>query len=297
MWKGVLVAMRERVSSGLPLSRAMEDFSDIFPDYYINMVSAGETGGRLDSILERLSHFLESQEDIKTQIRNASIYPLFLSLVGMAVLFFVFLFVVPKITKIFADSEAALPLITVILIEVSRLLQSFWWLFFAIVIFLWYGVKLFIKKKSALYGSILYRVPLLKTLYMARFLRITGFLLQGGVPVLRALQLSAKSAGNRFIEEYLLETERNVAEGASLSTSIGIFPPVVKQIVSTGERGGNLAETMLKAAGAYEKEFAMSVRRYLSMIEPVMILIMGLIIAFIVFAVLLPIFELNQLIQ
>ncbi len=127
-WRSTLISIKEKLSAGSSLSRVMEDYPDVFPEYYISMVHAGETGGGLDKILIRLADFLESQEEIKSQIRSASIYPVFILLVSSVVLFFIFTFVVPKITKIFEDTEAALPFITIILIKISYIFQYYWWL-------------------------------------------------------------------------------------------------------------------------------------------------------------------------
>lgn len=293
----VLVNIRERLAGGSSLSRALEDFPDLFPEFYISMVHAGETSGTLAEVLDRLADFLETGQELKARVKSASMYPLLMLMVGGGVLFFVFTFVVPKITKIFTDSHKALPLSTQVLIGIAGLFQHYWWLIAILAAVAVYGIKLLIRKKGVLVGALLYRIPVLSLLYVSRFMRTVGFLLASGVPMLKALILSAKAVGNRYLEALIMEAQQKVAEGTSLSASLPFFPPVVRQIIATGEKGGRLSEMLLRAAETFEKDFQIRVKRYLTLLEPVMILVMGLIVGFIVFSVLLPIFELNQIIK
>ncbi|MBF0319269.1 MAG: type II secretion system F family protein [Nitrospirae bacterium] len=293
----VLVEIRERISAGAGLSRALEDFPDVFPEFYVNMVSAGESCGSLDLVLERLSDFLETQDQLKADVRAASVYPAVMLGVGMVVMFFIFSFVVPKITKIFEDSSRELPFITIILIKIAHVFQHYWWLIGILLIAGYLGIRRFITRKARTVGAMLMRVPLLRALYVSRFLRTAGFLLSSGVPMLRALRLASRSIGNTYLSAHVEAAEKEVAEGVSLSAALSAFPPIVRQIVSTGEKTGTLPEMLQRAARMYENEFRLGVKKSLSAFEPALIILMGLLVGFIVFAVLLPIFELNQLIK
>ncbi len=296
-WLKIITDLRESLSGGVTLSRAMEEYRDVFPEFYINMVKAGEIGGKLDIILERLADYLEDQEDIKSKVRSAGVYPVIMLSVAFVVISFVFVYVVPRITKIFADSGSELPLITKILIFISNIFHNYWWILLLSIPVIRLSLKKIYFKRESFFSSLLNRIPLLNTLYVSRFLRTCGFLLEGGVPMTKALQLTAKSVGNRFIEDNIIRSEKLVAEGNSLSSALEVFPQTVRSIIATGEKSGTLTEALGKSASLYEKEFSMKVRRYLSMLEPAIILIMGFIVCLIVFAVLLPVFELNQMIK
>ena len=298
-WKGILVDIRERVSAGAGLARALKEYPKIFPEFYVNMVEAGEQSGMLDKVLARLADFLERQNSVQEKIRISMIYPVFMLCVGFAVLSFLFAFVIPKIVRIFEDSKSALPLITVILIGISNLFVHYWWLIMGLMLSAAAAIRKYAAGHADAVDGIKLRIPggILQSLYYARFARTLGFLLEGGLFMLKALDLSARSIGNTILEARVREAARGVEQGAKLSTSLEGFPPVLLQLIATGERGGRLAEVLNKAADAYEEEFGRKVQRALSLLEPSMILIMGLMVGFIVLAVLLPIFQLNQIVK
>ncbi|MBE0427184.1 MAG: type II secretion system F family protein [Nitrospirae bacterium] len=298
-WKNMLVDIKEKVAGGSSFSKAIEGYGEIFPEYYVNMVAAGEVSGNLDKVLGRLSDFLETQDDLRSKVRMSMIYPAFMICVGFIVLSFLFTFVIPRITRIFEDTQSALPLITVILIAVSNIFQHYWWLIIGVLLAGMFGFKKLREKKREFIDGFLLRLPgnILHSLYFSRFTRTLGFLLEGGLPVLRSLELSAKSIGNKELEARVIEAGKKVAEGARLSAALEGFPPFLLQLISTGERSGKLIEVLKNAAHSYEEEFSRRVQKSLSLLEPSMILLMGLIVGFIVLAVLLPIFQLNQLIK
>jgi general secretion pathway protein F len=298
-WHRMLVDVKEKVEGGTSFSKALEGYRRIFPEFYTNMVAAGETSGNLDTVLARLADFLEEQETLKSRVRTSLVYPVFMICVGFVVLSFLFTFVIPKITKIFSDTGGALPFITVVLITVSRIFQDYWWVLLGALAAVLFAFRRLRERHRLLIDRVLMRMPgnVLQSLYYGRFARTLGFLLEGGLPVLRALEFAAKAIGNRVLEQRVSEAGRKVAEGARLSPSLEAFPPVFLQLISTGERSGRLSEVLGRAADAYEEEFSRKVQKTLSLLEPVMILVMGLIVGFIVLAVLLPIFQLNQLIK
>ena len=298
-WKNMLVTIKEKVAAGSSLSKALEDYHRIFPGFYVNMIAAGEASGNLDKVLRQLADFLESQDSLKSKVRTSLVYPVFMICVGFIVLSFLFTFVIPKITKIFRDTEASLPFITIILIAISDIFLHYWWLIIGILAGGMLGFRKMKERKRLFLDKLLLRLPgnILQSLYFGRFTRTLGFLLEGGLPVLRALDLSSKAIGNQVIEMNVAEAGRRVAEGARLSASLEGFPPVLLQLIATGERSGQLVGVLKSAADSYEEEFSRRVQKSLSLLEPAMILAMGLIVGFIVLAVLLPIFQLNQLIK
>jgi general secretion pathway protein F len=263
------------------------------------MVAAGEASGTLDKVLIRMADFLEDQDNLKSKVRTSMVYPVFMICVGFVVLSFLFAFVIPKITKIFKDTGSALPLITTILIFVSDIFQRYWWLLIGLVLGGFYGLRRMKEKNALFIDGLILRMPgnVLQSLYFGRFTRTLGFLLEGGLPVLKALDLAAKSIGNEVIEARVLEAGKRVAEGARLSASLEGFPPVLLQLISTGEKSGQLVQILGNAADSYEEEFSRRVHKALSLLEPGMILVMGFVVGLIVLAILLPIFQLNQLIK
>jgi general secretion pathway protein F len=298
-WKNVLVSIKEKVAAGSSLSKAFEEYQTIFPEFYVHMVAAGEASGNLDNVLGNMADFLESQASLRSKVRTSMIYPVFMICVGFVVLSFLFAFVIPKITRIFKDTQSALPFITVVLIAASDIVQHYWWLIIGALAGAVFGFKRLREKNRLFIDRLILRLPgnIPQSLYFGRFARTLGFLLEGGLPVLRALELGAKSMGNESLERKVNEAGKHIAEGARLSSSLEGFPPVLLQLIATGERSGQLVPILKKAAASYEEEFSRRVQKALSYLEPTMILVMGLIVGLIVLAVLLPIFQLNQLIK
>ena len=298
-YKDMLTTIRERVSGGAGLSRALDEFSDFFPEFYRNMVQSGEESGNLDVVLRRLAEFLERQNAVKAKVRSSMLYPVFMMGVSIVVLSFLFTFVIPKIVKIFKDTKTALPFLTVVIIFISDVLIRYWWALLgaAAAAFLW--IRRFLRNHRLLVDRLILKAPghVIQSLYYARFARTLGFLLEGGLPMLKALHLAARSMGNRELEASVLSGAEKVAEGQRLSASLDRFPPVFVQLVATGEKSGRLAETLNRAADSYEEDFNRRISQTVSLFEPVMILVMGLAVLFIVLAILLPMFQLNQLVK
>jgi len=285
----------------------MSRYPKIFSPFFINMVRAGEASGTLNIVLERLADFSETQQALRGKIRAALAYPVFMFLIGSAVLFFLIAFVVPNITRIFEEMHQTLPAITVFLITVSRFLESFWW---AIVIALVVSIVVLrylirnTERGHRFWDRLKISLPVIGTLNrkmaVARFGRTLGTLLESGVPLLMALEISKNVINNSLIADAVQKASDEVREGQSLSAPLaksGLFPPIATEMVGVGEQSGNLEQMLYKIADAYEKEAESSVTTMTSMLEPVMILVMGLVVGFIVVSILLPIFEMNQLIR
>lgn len=294
-WKNLLVDIREKVAAGSSLSRSMEDHATIFPEFYRNMVAAGEQSGALDRVLEQLSGFLESQSATKSKVRTAMVYPTIMACVGFFVLAFLFTFVVPKIVKIFEDTQSALPLPTVILMGISSFFVQYWWALVVLAAAGLYGGRRLVRKHRRALDRLLMRV--FESLYLTRFARTLGSLLGGGLPMLRGLELAGRTTGNQWLNDLVTGAGLKVAEGSRLSAALEGLPPVLLELVSTGERSGRLTEVLQKAADTYESDFDRKVQRALALLGPVMVLLMGLVVLFIVLAVLLPMFQLNQLVK
>jgi general secretion pathway protein F len=298
-WRNLLTDVKDSLSGGSSLARAMQAHPSVFPDFYTGLIAAGETSGKLTDVMLKLADFLETEINTKNKVRTALIYPAFMACVSVAVVIFLFTFVIPKITKIFEDTSTTLPLITIVLLWISTAFQKFWWLMLAAagsIVVLYKKIK---ETRKDIIDSLLLKDPtgILMELYMLRFTLTMGFLLSGGLPILRAMHLTAKAIGNVVLESRIIEAENFISQGASLSASLKDFPPTILQIISTGEKTGKLPEVLQKTAESYESEFDRKLQRGMSILEPVLILVMGLVVGFIVVSVLLPIFELNQIMR
>jgi general secretion pathway protein F len=294
-WQALLVDVREKVVAGASLSRALEDYGGIFPEFYRNMVAAGEQSGKLDRVLERLADFLESQALMKDKVKTAMVYPLFMASVGVVILGFLFAFVVPKIVRIFEDTQSALPLPTVILVGISNFFVHYWWAMVLLIPALAYVGRKMVRKHREGADRLLFRA--FQSLYLSRFARTLSFLLEGGLPMLSSLDLAGRTSGNLWLRNVVHRAAAKVSEGAGLAASLEGLSPVMLELIDTGERSGRMVDVLGKAAHTYETEFDRQTQKALALLEPVMILLMGLVVGFIVFAVLLPMFQLNQVIR
>jgi general secretion pathway protein F len=305
--KKTLAQIKEEVNEGNSLTASMSHFPRTFPPFYINMVRAGEASGMLNLVLERLADFNERQQELKTKIRAALAYPILMFLIGSLVLFFLVTFVVPNITNIFQEMHQTLPFITVLLIVVSGFFKSYWWIVAIISAIVISSVRYAVTKTTRgqyLWDKIKLTAPLFGDVHqkmaVARFSRTLGTLLQSGVPLLTAMEIVRNVVGNRLIADDLQTASLEVEEGQGLSKSLaknGLFPPIVIEMISVGEHSGNLEPMLYRVADSYEKEVEASVIMMTSLLEPAMILFMGLVVGFIVVSVLLPIFEMNQLVR
>lgn len=301
-----LVRVKERIAEGASLSRALAAEPKIFGESYVSMVAAGEAGGALDAVLERLADFLEEQEQVRSKVTSALAYPILMVLVGGGVMIFLLTVVIPKIVVIFEDSKAALPLITIMLIKLSHFLRGWWWIPAGLMVA---SVPLYRKamKRDDLRlkrDTLLLKLPvaggMLQRLILSRFARVLGLLLSSGVPIMRALDITSEVLVNRTYRTFLRGVMEEVAQGGSLSGSLKkspLFPPMLVHLTGVGEKGGTLEAMLVKAGVAYEREFSARLVRLMGLMEPLLVLAMGLAVGIVVLAVLLPIFEMNQLIK
>ncbi len=304
--RSVLSRVKERLAEGRGLAAALASESQLFSESYISMVAAGEASGALDLVLERLADFLEDQEAVRSKVTTALAYPILMAVVGGGVMLFLLTFVIPKITTVFADNKAALPLITIILLKVSTLLRKGWWLLAALGGALTFTYRRLMQEESYRLkrDSFLLQVPgmgtLLQKLILARFAKILGLLLSSGVPVIRAMEITGEAVVNRAYRTFLGEAKADLIEGGKLSSTLArsqLFPPLLIHMIGIGEQSGTMEKMLEKAGNAFEKEFDTGTTRFMALLEPVLVLAMGLAVGFVVVAVLLPIFQLNQLVK
>lgn len=302
----MLGRVRDRLAEGTGLAKAFAAEPQVFSDSYIGMVSAGEASGALDMVLERLAEFLEDQNSVRSKIVTSLAYPILMVVVGTGVMLFLLAFVVPKIVTVFEQSKAALPLITIILIKVSTLLRKGWWvlLILAVAVALLLnkakGNEAFRRKRDRLLLRLPLAGPLLQRLILSRFAKVLGLLLASGVPVIKAIEITGEAIVNREYRSFLADASEEIIQGGNLSTALRrspLFPPLMVHMIGVGEKGGELEEMLIKAGNAFEKEFDASISRSMALLEPLLILGMGLCVGTVVLAVLLPIFQLNELIK
>ncbi len=305
--KKTLAQVKDHVNEGNSLGRSLARFDKVFSPFYINMVCAGEASGALDIVLERLADFNEKQRLLRSKVRAALTYPFFMFIVGIVVLFVLTAFVVPQITSIFDEMGQTLPAITIFLISASSFLQSYWLFFLLLIAVFVLSTRYFFRKTLKgryLRDRIKIRLPLVGGLIhrmaIARFSRTLSTLLGSGVTLLNALSIVKNVVDNRLIADVIEEAAKDVAEGMSLSASLSksaLFPPLVIQMISVGEQSGALENMLAKIADGYESEVEASIFQIMSLLEPIMILVMGLFVGFVVISIMLPIFEMNQLIR
>ncbi len=305
--KKTIVQIREQVNEGKSLTESMSAFPRIFPPFYLNMVRAGEASGTINMVLERLADFSESQQELMNKIKSAMYYPFVMLFVGSFVIFYFMAFLVPKITSTFEDMQQTLPLITIVLIAVSNFLKRFWWL---MLVLLAAGIVIIrYIKNSTEYGQRFWdgmkiKIPVFgkinRKIAIARFCRTLATLLQSGVPLLSAMEIVRNIVNNVIIGDAIHQAAKDLEEGKGLSgplTASGLFPPLVTEMIAVGEQSGTLERMLNRVANAYETEVQNDVTKMTSLLGPLMVVFMGVIVLFIVVSILLPIFQMNQLVR
>jgi len=293
-----------QIRSGRSFSEALARFPDIFPPFYTNMVMAGEAGGFLEETITRLAAHLENAQDIKEEVRSAMIYPALLSIVGGSAVIVLLTFVVPQFTKIFEDMGEALPLPTVILLSISNGLVQYWWALLAVAVVAGVVLRRYLHSESGrrAWDRIRFRLPhfgkLFKETAVARFARTLGALLSSGVPLLNALQIVQGTLGSDSIAATVAAVRESARKGKGISGPLAqseIFPPIAVHMITVGEESGKLDEMFIKIADRFDTEVRTTIKRLLSLLEPLLILIMGMVVGFIVIAMLVAIFSINEL--
>ncbi|MCZ6536472.1 MAG: type II secretion system inner membrane protein GspF [Gammaproteobacteria bacterium] len=302
----ILMGVRSRLMEGHPLAIGMADFPQAFPEMYRATVAAGEQSGHLDMVLERLADYTESRQILRQKLSSAAIYPIVLSVMAILIVTGMLVFVVPKIVGIFEDSNQKLPFLTTALITVSNLIRDYGLLGLVAIAGGVFAFKRWLRQKSArrrVHGFLL-RLPLVARLVRgfnnARFTRTLSILSGSGVPVLESMRIAGSVIANLPMWEAVEEATMRVREGASISQSLatrGLFPPMTVHLIASGEASGKLDEMLERAAENQERELDGLIGAMLSILEPALIIVMAIFVFIIVIAILLPIFELQQIIQ
>jgi general secretion pathway protein F len=299
----VIQDVLKEVKGGKSFSEGLAKYPEVFPKVYISMVKAGEAGGVLNDILGRLVTYLETGTELRSYIVGAMIYPALLSFVGVVSIAILTIFVVPRFVSIFKDVGVALPVPMVILNFLSHLISGYWWLFLAVILLAGYSIKHFRDSEEGhlAWDRWLLETPLLgkvlRKLEVARFSRTLGTLLHGGVPLLQSMTIVRDVIGNQSIAMMIEPIRNGIKKGEGIAQPMkqsGVFPPLAMHLVEVGEESGKLDAMLIQVADVYDVEVRNNVKKLVSLFEPALILIMGIIIGTIVVSMMLAIFSIND---
>ncbi len=294
------------VESGHTVADALGKHPKAFSDLYVNMVAAGEAGGILDTILMRLATFMEKNDALVRKVKGAMIYPgVIMSVAGIAITVLL-IFVIPVFKNMFGAVGLALPLPTRVVISMSEILVGYWWLIGAGLVAAFFGLKKYYatSKGQLVMDRLLLKTPILGDVLrksaVSRFTRTLGTLISSGVSILDGLEITAKTAGNRVISDAIMASRSSIAGGDTISAPLAksnVFPPMVISMIAVGEQTGGLDEMLAKVADFYDEEVDSAVSNLLSMLEPVMIVFLGVVVGGMVVAMYLPIFDMINAVQ
>ncbi|MBX3095920.1 MAG: type II secretion system F family protein [Fimbriimonadaceae bacterium] len=294
------------VKGGLTLNEAMAKHPHVFNKLYVNMIRAAELGGILDLILDRLSGFLEYEADVKAKIKGAMMYPVLVLIFSQVMLFALFSFVLPRFKAIFDGMSVDLPPITAALFAMGDFMQKFWWVILMLIGGFIFGMKVYGKTPQGRYqlDFIRLKIPIVGELALkmsvARFCRTFGTLINSGVPMMRSLEIVGETLGNAVLIGAIDKTRLSIREGNKLSQPLadsGLFPMMVTQMIDVGEETGRLSEMLVKVGDFYDSEVESTVKGLTSMIEPALIIFLGVVVGFIAISVMSPIFKMVNAVQ
>lgn len=300
---GVIGDVRSNVEIGSSLSTSMRKFPDVFDSLFTNMVEAGETGGTLDTILQRLAAYIEKAEGLKQKVKSAMVYPSAIVAVAVTVVAFLMVFVIPSFAVIFEGGGQELPGPTQIVMNVSDFFRTKWYYLIGFTVgFFFISKKLYATERGRLeIDRISLKLPvlgmLIRKVAVAKFSRTLGTLLAGGVSLIEALDICARIAGNKVMENAIFKTIEAIKEGETIAAPLsreGVFPPMVIQMIGVGESSGALDDMLKKIADFYDEEVDAAVDGLTALLEPALMVFLGIIVGFIVVAMYLPIFKLGS---
>jgi general secretion pathway protein F len=294
----------KKIEAGRSFSEALSSYPSIFPKLYVNMTKAGEAGGILNIILSRLSKYLLTTKEMKDYLVSVLIYPAILTLASGASIIILLTFVIPRFAKIFADMGQAIPLPTQIMLSISQTVRSYWWVLGGALLLGWYGFRTYVRSGEGKVSWDRFKLglviigKLVKEIEVARFSRTLGTLLQSGVPILQAIQIVRETVNNEIIARSIQEVHEGVKQGGGISKTLQtlkVFPPLAIHMITVGEETGKLDEMLVKVAENYEVSLQIALKRFINLLEPMIILIMGAVVGFIVVSMLLAIFSINEM--
>lgn len=299
----VVAQIRDDVNEGLSLSVAFGKYPDIFSNVFVNMVEAGQASGALEDVLEKLAEMLENRVRLAGKVKAVVAYPLMMAMVAVGVVIFLLSFVVPSITRIFLEMNRQLPWPTSLLISICSFMRTYWLLFPAAACIAFFSVTAWLRSPQGrmTWDRSLLRLPLFGRLFLkleiARLARTLGILLVSGIPILRALDIVKGVVGNRFVANAVDSVRDSIGRGTNVADAMkrtGLFPPIVLHIIATGQISGGIENGLIDVANMYDDEVELTSRTLVSLLEPAILLVMGAVVGFIVLAILLPIFDINQ---
>lgn len=302
-FKKVVVGLRMDIEAGMGIADTMKKYPKAFDNLYVSMIRAGELGGILDTILDRLSGYLEASEALKAKVKSAMMYPIVVLTIAISITWFLLIFIIPKFKEMFSSFGKELPAPTQMLLDLSHFLQVYWYIYIPVPIAIFIGFKIMLKKREVAkkFDGLLLKLPvfgiILKKTAVAKFTRTFSTLIKAGVPILQALDTVAQTAGNIVVEEAVLSAKVAIREGERIAKPLGaskVFPNMVVSMISIGEETGNLDAMLSKIADFYESEVNVAVEGLTSMIEPIVIVFMGAVIGTIVVAMFLPMFSMSE---
>jgi type IV pilus assembly protein PilC len=304
--KNIFTDIQKNIREGASLSNALKKHSNLFSDMIISMVKVGEETGNLDLVLSRISDFLEERNAFKNRIKTIMTYPFFMIIVAFFVVIFILSFIIPTITRIFTEISINLPVLTKILIGVANFFKNFWLYLIFLIFLIFFTVRNFLRtdKGKKIIEKIIWKVPFFNDIFLKReiinFSKTLSTLINGGVDIIESLNISKDVLISSNIKKEIEEISQFVSKGSSISSAFSkskYFPYLFTQLIGAGERSGNLSEMLDKIGDIYEEELSQKSTRFVTFLEPFMILFMGGIIGFIVISVLLPIFQISQSIK
>jgi type IV pilus assembly protein PilC len=304
-FKAVINDLRNRIEAGQSFSQALAEHPHVFSNLYMNMVAAAEVSGSLSDMLQKLAEYLDQETETRSQVKGAMVYPIIIAAMAVLVTFFLLCFVLPRFTAIFAGKEHLLPTPTKALMATSAFLRKFWLFILPVIGALTWGFWYFINTTGGRlwWDKAKLVIPLIKTLcrslYITRSLHTMGVLTRAGVPILNTLSITAQIAGNVLYKDMWLRVHEEVRQGKKIAFGLslyGLMPGNVVQMIRSGEDSGNISDVLRDVSNFYARELKTVIKTVTSMIEPIMIVVMGLLVGFIAMSIILPIFKMSSIV-
>lgn len=305
-FKAILLDIKNRIEGGQSFSQALNEHSDVFSNLYINMVAAAEVSGSLGSMMEKLAGYLDQEADTRSQVKSAMVYPIIIATMAIGATVFLLTFVLPRFTAIFAGKEHILPLPTKMIIAASAFMRGYWYFIIPAVCAgvwgLWFYINTPQGRESWDYLKL--KIPLMKklcsSLYITRSLHTMGVLFNAGVPILDVVGITAQIAGNVHFKKLWLRVQDSIRKGGKIAACLAdspLMPMGVTQMIRSGEESGTMTEVLEDVSEFYQRELKTTIKMVTSMIEPIMIVVMGVLVGFIAMSVILPIFKMSSLVS
>jgi len=305
-FKNIVSDLKNRIESGQSFSQALCEHPQVFSNLYINMVAAAEISGNLSGMLQKLAEYLDSEAETRSQVKSAMVYPIIIAVMAVVVTIFLLTFVLPRFTAIFAGKEHLLPKPTKALMASSAFLRNYWYFIIPSIGALFWGFWYFIGTEPGRFwwDKTKLLLPLIKTLcrnlYITRSLHTMGVLVRAGVPILNTISITAQISGNVLYKAMWLAVYEEIRQGKKIASSLGQFslmPPSVVQMIRSGEESGNMGDVLRDVSSYYNRELKTIIKTVTSMIEPIMIVMMGVLVGFIAMSIILPIFKMSSIVM